>query len=587
MARQYERASATGSVVVGKPQRMKRRCIRPVIAKNGRALKNILRNTFGIKQLRPGQQDVIDSVLHGQDTLAIMPTGAGKSLCYQVPALIMSGMTVVVSPLISLMKDQVGKLEEAGVDAAQVNSALNQREQDAALQSIEQSRSKIVFATPERLTDPEFIASLQTNRIDLFVIDEAHCISQWGHDFRPAYLELSGAIDALGHPPVLALTATATDDVIADIIKQLGLKDAKVINTGILRPNLHYRVIQTTNENEKLEQALRLVQQSEGSGIVYAATVKAAEALHQHLTQAGESVTLYHGKLSAKQRKANQDLFMCGICRVMVATNAFGMGIDKSDTRFVIHFQVPANLEAYYQESGRAGRDGDIAHCTLLYYMKDKRIQQFFLAKHYPGADELQAVYRAITSLAQENAQISGARLQQILDELPAGKIKITLKLLKEGGLISQDHHLHYHLSETDIKSGIFTQLADAYQEKQEHDRAALERMVSYAQTAFCRWKVLLDYFSEDDPAYQRCGVCDNCRQPPQQMLAAVEQQLSDGQAESGGYERKIPLIEVGSVVSVPKFEEGRVISIAGDKVTIEFSDTQTKTFLREYIELA
>ncbi|HEX8604097.1 MAG TPA: RecQ family ATP-dependent DNA helicase, partial [Pseudoduganella sp.] len=244
---------------------------------------NLLHNVFGVDALRAGQQRVIDSVLEGHDTLAIMPTGGGKSLCYQIPASIFKGTTVVVSPLISLMKDQLEKLEEIGIGAAQLNSSMSRQEEVDALDSIRNNLSRIIFCTPERLVTPDFLEMLHETHISLLVVDEAHCISQWGHDFRPAYLEIGAALRALGQPPVLALTATATEDAIKDISQQLGVRRMNVINTGVYRPNLHYRVLQVTNPAEKTAQALRLVRETEGVGIIYAATVKAAEELHAAL----------------------------------------------------------------------------------------------------------------------------------------------------------------------------------------------------------------------------------------------------------------------------------------------------------------
>lgn len=548
------------------------------------AIAKLLRCVFGVERLRPGQQDVIDSVLDGKDTLAIMPTGSGKSLCYQLPAKILPGTTIVVSPLISLMKDQLEKLHELGIHAAQVNSSLSADEERDALEGIRTRRHEIVFCTPERLAQAEFLAVLKEIDISLVVIDEAHCISQWGHDFRPAYLEMAASIEALGRPPVLALTATATDDVVADIARQLGRPKLNIINTGIYRPNLHYSVLQVTNAREKIGAALRMVRDSDGFGIIYAATVKAAEEMLQALLEAGESATIYHGKLTARERKENQDLFMEGHRRIMVATNAFGMGIDKSDTRFVIHLQVPANLEAYYQESGRAGRDGKDAWCTLLFLQDDKRVQQFFLVKHYPTAAELKTVYEAAREL-MASGPVTFDRIDEAVDELGSSKIKICLKLLRDGCLLRQNRSLAFVLAKAEPRAALFDELAHVYAQKQERDREALEQMVSYAVSGFCRWKVLLDYFGDTVPGFEKCCRCDNCMKPAVE-LADIEIRDDEFDREPA-VEPEAPLFEVGARVKVPKFDAGVVQSVAGDQVTIEFPDESVRTFMADFVEPA
>jgi ATP-dependent DNA helicase RecQ len=286
----------------------------------------------------------------------------------------------VASPLISLMKDQADKLEERGVDAATLNSAVSRSEQKEAMRAFRARETDIVFTTPERLADADFLRKLKERKTALFVVDEAHCIAQWGHDFRPAYLELGAALRSLGDPPVLALTATATDEVVDEIAKQLGRKRLHVINAGVYRPNLYFEVLQVTNEAEKKEALLEVVR-SGGAGIVYVATVKAAKAIHAWLLAHGEDVQLYHGRLAARERAERQEAFMSGAAQTMVATNAFGMGIDRQDIRFVVHYQLPGSLEAYYQEAGRAGRDGDEARCTLLYDHRDRRVQLYFARK--------------------------------------------------------------------------------------------------------------------------------------------------------------------------------------------------------------
>jgi len=344
-------------------------------------------------------------------------------------------------------------------------------------------------------------------------------------------------------------------------------------------------VIQVTNADQKYAEALRLVRETAGVGIVYAATVKAAEEMHRILEEAGESVTLYHGKLPASERKANQDLFMSGERRVMVATNAFGMGIDKPDTRFVIHLQIPANLEAYYQESGRAGRDGKDAACTLLFLQDDKRVQQFFLVKHYPSAPELKAVYEAAQALSADGA-VTTERIEEKLEEVHPAKLKICLKLLKDGKLLRQNRKLEYVLTPLEPKNTLFNALAEVYVQKQERDREALEQMVGYAVSGFCRWKLLLDYFGDPAPGFEKCCRCDNCLNPPQ-LTEDIEIRDDEFDREPEPSEPAAPAFEAGARVQVPKYGAGVVLAVAGDQVTIEFPDQETRSFMADFVEPA
>ena len=494
------------------------------------AVRRSLRETFGFTELRHGQQDVIARVLKGRHTLAIMPTGAGKSLCYQLPALHLDGATIVVSPLISLMKDQAEKLVEAGVVAEQLNSAQKASEQGASMDRIAEEESAIVFATPERLADPDFRAAMADRKVALLVIDEAHCISQWGHDFRPAYLEIGAALEAFGHPTVLALTATATDDVVEDIRHQLRLPDMHVVNTGMYRPNLRLQVAQVTNEGEQFDRLLEALRRTAGGGIVYTATVKACVELHERLRAAGESVTLYHGKLATADRNANQDAFMTGARRVMVATNAFGMGIDKPDIRFVIHYQMPGSAQAYYQEAGRAGRDGEHADCVLVFNRKDRQVQQFFLARRYPGVDDL----RRLVDLLETLPAGVGLHLSELVERsggIPKTRASVALSLLRDAGLVHCDTRHGWRRAATKSPTHpALAALAADYARKSERDHEALERMVFYAQTGFCRWRVLLDAFGEPLPFAERCGHCDNCLKAasePIELLEPVQAKLA------------------------------------------------------------
>ncbi len=378
------------------------------------------RTRFHIQRLRPGQREVLESVFHGCDTLAIMPTGAGKSLTYQLPALFLPKPVLVVSPLIALMQDQQEKAAEADIAVEKLDSTLTHLEANHAASDIHDHTAQLIYVTPERLESAEFLASLnEAGGISLLVVDEAHCIAQWGHDFRPAFLNIGEARLTLGNPPVLALTATATRDVADEILQSLHAHNPTCINLGAERENLFLSVAPTVNNQAKLARIVTMLKDEPGTGIIYTASVRSANELFEHLTEAGFSVGHYHGKMKTRERRQVQQGFMHGEHKVMIATKAFGLGIDKPDIRFVYHFEFPDSLETYYQEAGRAGRDGDPAKAVLLYRLEDKRIQSFFLAGRYPTLAELSAVYNAligrVLTSASTEVEASPADLQQSL----------------------------------------------------------------------------------------------------------------------------------------------------------------------------
>lgn len=348
---------------------------------------SVLKDYFGHDSFRDGQEQIVDALLDGRDALCIMPTGAGKSMCYQIPALLFDGVTIVVSPLISLMKDQVGSLVQSGVPAAYINSSLSYPQFLRVLSNVEHGKYKIIYVAPERLLTDGFLDTCKKIKISMVAVDEAHCVSQWGQDFRPSYLKIISFVESLANRPIVgAFTATATNDVKEDIKKILRLENPFEITTGFDRPNLFFGVIKSSSKDEKLIDLIR--ERSDRSGIVYCATRKNVESVCELLCDNGFSAARYHAGLDEYERRKNQEDFVFDRKNIMVATNAFGMGIDKSNVTYVIHYNMPKNIESYYQEAGRAGRDGGEADCILLYSPKDVRLNRFMI-ENSEGNDEL------------------------------------------------------------------------------------------------------------------------------------------------------------------------------------------------------
>lgn len=382
------------------------------------AAREVLGRYWGYPDFRPGQDQAVANVLSGGDSLTVMPTGGGKSICYQVPAMILPGVTLVVSPLISLMKDQVDNLEAVGLPATFLNSSLSGGEMSARLSGAEEGRFKLVYVAPERFDSESFQQRLAALNVSLLAVDEAHCVSEWGHDFRPSYLRLGRVRSLLRNPPIAALTATATEEVRRDIIRQLRLNQPRVLVTGFDRRNLHWHVLRAKNESEKDRMLLKLLRGREGSAIVYASTRKSVDALTALLRGSGVPSVGYHAGLQDRERKSIQERFMRGETPVVVATNAFGMGIDKSDVRIVVHYNMPGNLEAYYQEAGRAGRDGQNSDCVLLHSFNDRFTHEFFIDIANPPRAAVEAVLRVM----RRDADATG------LCTTPADEIALELK---------------------------------------------------------------------------------------------------------------------------------------------------------------
>jgi ATP-dependent DNA helicase RecQ len=476
----------------------------------------VLERVFGHRRFLDGQSRIVSALLGGRDALAVMPTGGGKSLCYQLPALLMDGVTVVVSPLIALMKDQVDALVRRGVAATVINSTIDQEEQRARIAAMRRGEWKLVYIAPERFRQRAFVEALKSADIALFAVDEAHCISQWGHDFRPDYQRLGEALEMLGRPQVVALTATATPEVRADIVRQLGFTDHEECISGFARPNLSLNVTACARVRDKYER-LRAVVEQHGTGVVYCATRGKVEEVAEAMEGWGVQVIAYHGGLKEDERARLQDEFISRRAAVAVATNAFGMGIDRSDVRFVVHFEIPGSLEAYYQEAGRAGRDGEPGWCELLYNYADTRTQEFFIDGNNPGADTIKALYQVLLNRADGRHEVM-ASIEQLSEWLGNGNgmaVGSAISVLVRHGMIERfdvpgQRIRGTRLMRPAVKAGDLELDRVALEEKDRRDRDKLRRMISWADARVCRQRRILEYFGESGAA--DCGNCDVCR---------------------------------------------------------------------------
>lgn len=548
-----------------------------------------------MRHFRSAQKEVLAAVFQGRDTLAIMPTGAGKSLTFQLPALFLDKPVLVVSPLIALMQDQQEHAKKAEIVVEKMDSTLRaaaKREADAAIRD---GSAGLIYVTPERLEDAEFLDELKISGISLFVVDEAHTIAQWGHDFRPAYLGLGHARKQLGNPPILALTATATEDVISEILAQLHAHKPLVIKAGSERANLSLAVHPTVNNDAKLDRLTQMIAfEEEGSGIVYTASVKSADELHKRLQKAGVSVGRYHGRMTKRERECVQQQFMADEHKVMIATKAFGLGVDKPNIRFVYHYEFPDSLETYYQEAGRAGRDGAPARATLLYRLEDKRIHSFFSCGRYPKMEEVSRVLLAV-SIKQPKS------LAQIAEEATAGQrhAQVILYMLRDLKLVKDKRDGFVRMGTGEVTDTQIEKMLALYTDRAQQDQRRLEEMIHYAETATCRKQVLREYFGE--PTGDMCDCCDNCVNRVAEQHAASEPQGHDGvtriETIHGTIATTAPetlphleaqanMFAVGERVHHKLFGVGDVLEVDGDTLHVRFPAEGVKKLKADFVQI-
>ncbi|MCU7724759.1 ATP-dependent DNA helicase [Actinoplanes sp. KI2] len=522
----------------------------------GSRLRRVARRHFGWPSLRPGQFRPMRAVLRRRDALVILPTGAGKSAIYQVPAVLLPGPTIVISPLLALQQDQIAQLNERGdprLRAVRVSSAETPKQQRAAIEEIRSGRGEFLFITPEQLSDPDRLAEIKALKPGLVAVDEAHCISAWGHDFRPDYLALGDMIKEMGRPPVLALTATASPPVREDIVARLGLRKPEVHVSGLDRPNLFLEAAYCPDEAYRWRRLTTLIDSLERPGIIYVATRRAAEELSERLVSAGYNASYYHGGLAGGPREQRQEAFAADKVDIMVATSAFGMGIDKANIRWVAHVALPDSPDSYFQEIGRSGRDGRPAHAMLLWRAEDEAIQRFFTGGA-PDETELRDLAAALragpaTKTALKDRTGLGPRklgaylnlLELVGAAVPGAKNRMTVPLFAP-------------LPAAAAKAAL-----REYERQQVVDRSRTDMMRGFAETRGCRSQVLLAYFGEK--ATKRCGHCDNCVTGVAERRPAASEPFA-----------------VHSTVRHLEWGTGMVMGYAEDRMTVLFDDVGYKT---------
>ena len=549
-------------------------------------LKVQLKTFFGFDSFHAGQREVIESVLEGKPTLAVMPTGAGKSLCYQLPALCLEGITLVISPLISLMKDQVDGLKARGIESGIINSSQSLEEQREVINDLELGQLKLLYVAPERFQNEHFMRIVSKLNIALVAVDEAHCISKWGHNFRPHYARLGEYIKHLSPPRVMACTATATPFVSEDIVKTLGFEDAHTHVAGFLRENLYLEARLCSSEQSRREQLEaflgHILSEGEGAIVIYSTTIKRVEkyALICSEFLGADQVTLYHGKLTPRQREQAQERFMNGEARVVVATNAFGMGVDRADVRSVVHLDLPGTLEGYYQEVGRAGRDRKPAHCLLLYMLVDTRTHEFLISRSNPSVEHLQAVWLGIHEIIKNQSE-QGPTIQ-LLEQIfkkSDEPLDTAIRLFKSNNLIRVDAwsdtlELNPQCSQIEDIRALPLDLATMEMQRF-HELQNLETMLQFAQSAMCRHTFLLKYFGEGaEGECPKDSACNRCQESKAAYKSAIEAQGPLSQDE-----RRVTLKALSGVARAKGiYGQSRVIEMLSGSTNSKLM----KTFLKD-----
>ena len=590
---------------------------------NSATLYSALKEHFNYTEFRPGQLEVLQCLLSGKDVLGVFPTGAGKSLTYQLAALLLPGTAIVVSPLIALMRDQVLDLQGRGIKGvAAINSTYTEQEVDEKLAELARGGGKLLYVTPERCADPHFLEQLEKTNVCLLVVDEAHCISEWGYDFRPAYLMLNKVIKAAKRPPVLALTATATPQVRLDIQSNLDLHDPCVIIHGFDRPNLTFQVVSASTDREKDWQLLRFFGKSswggfdhtltpkadphdgletdlvaklefmdsklEGPGLVYVATTAEARRVSALLNEAGIKAGFYHGQMKKSERDRVQQDWMDEKTPVVVATTAFGMGINKANLRYVVHYDLPASLEAYYQEAGRAGRDGLPSRAILIYDPRDRNIQSFFIGGSVPSENNLRDLWDEIRKAirAKEREEDDRVKTMPITEvakvrNLPVSRIRPLVAALEQAGGVATltgngDNNDMVTFRKLHVQGKRLLLDMRRLRARKQYEQSRLDMMLRYASTRDCRRKLLLAYFGEEF-GLENCGACDNCIKA---LAYMTEHVTKIDQKKARVVERHsddVPF-RSGAMVIHKKWGSGMVQTVEPSTITIHFPDVGYKT---------